>query len=100
MNRKGHKMPMRNTLDHHFRGEVCGLEIHRSDPIPAADDLDLRRMATSALNYLRGNPDPGRNCECKFSLGPLGIPAHVPLLPPNRFTYQADDHHGDNRSKC
>jgi len=80
-------MPMRNALDHHFRGEVRGLEIYRSDPVPAADDLDLRRMAASALNYLRGNPDPARNYECRFSLGPLGIPAQVPVLAPNNFGF-------------
>ena len=44
-------------------------------------------MAKSALNYLRGNPDPSRNYECKFSLGPLGIPSHVPFLPPNKYAY-------------
>jgi hypothetical protein len=37
-------------------------------------------MAKAATNYLRGNPDPNRNYECKWSLGPLGIPAFVPLL--------------------
>ncbi len=44
-------------------------------------------MAGAALNYLRGNPDPQRNYECKFSLGPLGMPAHVPLLPPNPYGF-------------
>jgi hypothetical protein len=32
-------------------------------------------------NYLRGNPDPKRDYECQWSLGPLGIPCLVPLLP-------------------
>ncbi len=80
-------MPTRDALDHHFRGEIRNREVHRSDPIPAADELDLRAMAAAALNYLRGNPDPARNYECKFSLGPLGIPAHVPLLAPNTYGF-------------
>ncbi len=35
-------------------------------------------MARAGLNYLRGNPEPARHHECKFSLGPLGIPCHYP----------------------
>ena len=54
---------------------------------PRADDLDLVTMARHALNYLRGNPDPHRHYECKFSLGQLGIPAHVPLLASNDFGF-------------
>jgi hypothetical protein len=80
-------MQMNNSLDHHFRGEIRDLKVYQSDPIPAADDLELRAMAASALNYLRGNPDPARNYECKFSLGPLGIPAHAPLLAPNTYGF-------------
>jgi hypothetical protein len=80
-------MQMRDSLDHHFRGEIRDLEVYRSDPVPAADDLELCAMAGSALNYLRGNPDPARNYECKFSLGPLGIPAHVPLLASNPYGF-------------
>ena len=80
--------PMTTTrLQQHFRGEIRAGAAVQSAAAAQGDDLDLRRMAVSALNYLRGNPDPGRNCECKFSLGPLGIPAHVPLLPPNRYGY-------------
>ena len=44
-------------------------------------------MANAALNYLRGNPDPSRNYECKFSLGPLGIPAQVPFLATNKYGF-------------
>lgn len=52
------------------------------------DDVDLAEMARGALNYLRGNPDPARDYECKFELGPLGIPCHLPLsVPPNQYGY-------------
>jgi hypothetical protein len=54
---------------------------------PQPDDLDLAAMARAALNYLRGNPDPARNYECKFALGPLGIPYHVPISPPNEYGF-------------
>ena len=50
--------------------------------------MDLAEMARGALNYLRGNPDPARDYECKFELGPLGIPCHLPLsVPPNQYGY-------------
>ncbi len=78
---------MNNSLGSSFRGEIRNLAIDRSDKAPAADDLDLSRMAAAALNYLRGNPDPARNYECKFSLGPLGIPALVPLLASNKYGF-------------
>ena len=44
-------------------------------------------MARWGLNYLRGNPDPARGYECKFALGPLGIPCHVPISPPNQHGF-------------
>ncbi len=44
-------------------------------------------MAKAALNYLRGNPEPRRDYECRFSLGLLGIPNTVPLLPSNRWGF-------------
>ena len=78
-------MRMRDVFQRHYRGEISDFAICPPMTAPAADDLDLRAMAAAALNYLRGNPDPERNYECKFSLGPLGIPAHVPLLPPNKY---------------
>ena len=81
------QMNMNNSLNYSFRGEISNLAVDRSDKAPAADDLDLRRMAAAALNYLRGNPDPARNYECKFSLGPLGIPALVPLLASNQYGF-------------
>ncbi len=80
-------MNIRDSLHRHFRGELSDLGFCPANATPVPDDLDLRSMARAALNYLRGNPDPARNYECKFSLGPLGIPAHVPLLPPNRYGY-------------
>ena len=80
-------MQIPDQLRRQFRGEITGLSLAAPAEKPAPDDLDLPAMAASALNYLRGNPDPARNCECKFSLGPLGIPAHVPLLPPNQYGY-------------
>lgn len=79
------RRPDGRSLAAHYRGEIIGLEWQRAAGAPAPDDLDLAAMAKKALNYLRGNPDPARHYECKFSLGPLGIPAHVPLLPPNRY---------------
>jgi hypothetical protein len=78
---------MKNSFNNHFRGEIRDFNINSSDAVPVADDLQLSVMAAAALNYLRGNPDPTRNYECKFSLGPLGIPAHVPLLPSNQYGF-------------
>jgi hypothetical protein len=75
------------SLAAHFRGEIRGLAWQAPTQSPLPDDLDLTVMAQRALNYLRGNPDPQRGYECKFSLGPLGIPAHVPLLLPNAYGY-------------
>jgi hypothetical protein len=69
----------------HYRGEIRGLEWEPAAAAPRPDDLDLPAMAKRALHYLRGNPDPARGFECKFSLGPLGIPCHVPFLPSNRY---------------
>jgi len=76
-----------NQLAPHFRGTLSGLRPAAAAGPEQPDDLELPALARAALNYLRGNPDPARNYECKFSLGPLGIPCHVPLLPPNRFAY-------------
>ena len=71
-----------------FRGRITPKALPAAADRPAVkDDLDLAAMARAALNYLRGNPDPARNYECKFSLGPLGIPCHVPLVPPNKYGY-------------
>ncbi len=70
-------MQIPDQLRRQFRGEITGLTTTPPAVTPAPDDLDLRAMAAAALNYLRGNPDPARDYECKFSLGPLGIPAHV-----------------------
>ena len=58
-------------------------------PLTAArDDVDLCQMARRALNYLRGNPVPERDYECRFELGPLGIPVQVPSgVPPNQYGY-------------
>lgn len=76
-----------DALSKHFRGEINMIgEAAPSEPA-RQDELSLSGMAKLALNYLRGNPDPKRGYECKFSLGPLGIPAHVPLLPPNKYGY-------------
>lgn len=66
-----------------FRGTLSGLEFLPPAATPQADTVNLPEMARAALNYLRGNPDPQRNYECKWSLGPLGIPCLVPLLPSN-----------------
>ena len=74
-------------LPQHFRGTISDLTMGRPATAPVADDLDLRRLAAAGLNYLRGNPDPARNYECKFSLGPLGIPAQVPLLASNKYGF-------------
>ena len=64
-----------------FRGQIRDVSVVTPTQPPAADDLDLTSMAKAALNYLRGNPDPKRDYECQWSLGPLGIPCLVPLLP-------------------
>ncbi len=79
--------PTQPTLACHFRGQLADVAWCASADRPKRDDLDLRALARAGLNYLRGNPDPARNYECKFSLGPLGIPAHVPLLPQNTYGF-------------
>lgn len=71
-----------------FRGSISEVSVTPPSLRPSPDDLDLPRMARAALNYLRGNPDPDRDYECKFSLGPLGIPCHYPeVAPPNEYGY-------------
>ena len=70
-----------------FRGRLSPAKILPPSPTPKPDDFDLAAMARAALNYLRGNPDPKRNYECRFSLGLLGIPNTVPILPSNRWGY-------------
>ncbi len=80
-------MSATSGIGNQYRGEIQNLQWQPPAATPAPDDCSLPAMATLALNYLRGNPDPARNCECKFSLGPLGIPSHVPLLPPNQYGY-------------
>ena len=78
---------MNQALARQFRGEITVNETAPTRGAARRDDLSLPAMAKAALNYLRGNPDPTRQYECKFSLGPLGIPAHMPLLPPNQYGY-------------
>jgi hypothetical protein len=70
-----------------FRPEIRNLNFLSPSPEPCPDDLCFDRMAKGALNYLRGNPDPARSYECKFALGPLGIPYHVPISPPNAAAF-------------
>jgi len=74
-------------LGRHFRGalSVSSEQAARENGVP--DSLDLVAMARAGLNYLRGNPEPVRRHECKFSLGPIGIPCHTPVLPPNEYGY-------------
>ncbi len=74
-------------LSDHFRGDILDLRMVDSSPSPQRDDVDMVAMARAGLNYLRGNPDPARGYECKFALGPLGIPCHVPISPPNKQGY-------------
>ncbi len=75
-------------LNRSFRGDLEIKEWIKPAENTVPDDLDLSVMAKSALNYLRGNPDPARNYECKFHLGPLGIPYHLPeIAPPNEYGY-------------
>lgn len=74
-------------LNRHFRGTLKDIEYLENTSPGCPDDLDITEMARLAMNYLRGNPEPGRNYECKFSLGPLGIPCHVPLVETNEYGY-------------
>lgn len=77
---------MQNLSDH-FRGTLNDVtQLHSKDK-GRPDDLDLSQMARQAMNYLRGNPDPNRDYECKFSLGPLGIPCHVPMVESNEYGF-------------
>ncbi len=79
---------VKELLATQFRGTI-------SDPTTTAcvndgltDQCDLVEMARLSLNYLRGNPDPARDFECKFMLGPLGIPCHfLEWVPSNEFGY-------------
>lgn len=76
----------RQRLQEHFLGQMRPLAERIPMPPPASPDLCA--MAARALNYLRGNPDPARDYECKFELGPLGIPVHYPhSVPPNQYAY-------------
>ena len=77
----------RIELAKQFRGTLSDIGSASPQGAAEADDLDLAAMARAALNYLRGNPDPQRNYECKWSLGPLGIPCHVLLMPPRSDAY-------------
>lgn len=71
-----------------FLGDLSAVRAVTPPAEPAVDSLDLVAMARGALNYLRGNPDPARAYECKFELGPLGIPFHQPLaVPPNQYGF-------------
>jgi len=72
-------------LARQFRGQISQVSLASRSAEPKLDDLDLSAMAKAGLNYLRGNPDPKLNYECKFSLGPLGIPSWVPLVPSNEY---------------
>ena len=76
-----------SRLGVHFRGNLTVSAEQVASERGTIDPLNLVAMARAALNYLHGNPDPQRGYECKFSLGPLGIPAQVPLLPPNEYGY-------------
>lgn len=78
---------MSYTLSQHFRGDLRDLRAVVPAVAPGPDRLDLVAMARTALNYLRGNPDPARGYECRFALGPLGIPCHVPISPPNEYGF-------------
>lgn len=62
----------------HFRGNLAVSDERAAGEKGVFDPLDLVAMARAGLNYLRGNPEPARLHECKFSLGPLGIPCHHP----------------------
>mgnify|MGYP005839288827 CR=1 FL=1 len=76
----------KESISRSFRGNITN--ISESKAFSKKDIFDLTQMAVKALNYLRGNPEPSRNYECKFSLGPLGIPYHLPeLVPPNEYGY-------------
>ncbi|NUQ65552.1 MAG: hypothetical protein HUU20_24045 [Pirellulales bacterium] len=76
-----------DRLSQQFRGEIRDIAVIEPAATPQPDDFDLSAMAKSALNYLRGNPDPKRNYECKWSLGPLGIPLHVPVIASNQWGF-------------
>ncbi|MEN6547299.1 MAG: hypothetical protein ABFE07_14785 [Armatimonadia bacterium] len=76
----------RQSLQEHFLGQITA-QVEPA-PMPSPPTPDLPGMAGKALNYLRGNPDPARDYECKFELGPLGIPVHYPhSVPPNQYAY-------------
>lgn len=76
------------SLTRAFRGTLSELRVDGPAAKPSPDPVCLRTMARHALNYLRGNPDPARNYECKFTLGPLGIPAHYPeWVKSNEYAY-------------
>ena len=80
--------PVATRLGQHFRGTLQVKGEAAAKPAGVPDSLDLVAMARAGLNYLRGNPEPARNFECKFALGPLGIPCHYPeWVRPNAYGY-------------
>ncbi len=79
---------MDERLRAEFRGTIENVRSVGLSNSPRLDNLNLVAMAQAALNYLRGNPEPARNYECKFTLGPLGIPCHYPeMVRPNAYGY-------------
>lgn len=75
-------------LEKHFRGSLMVSATQPAKASGVVDSLDLVAMARAGLNYLRGNPEPARHYECRFSLGPLGIPCHYPeWVRPNEYGY-------------
>jgi hypothetical protein len=75
-------------LGEHFRGSLTVSDERAAREKGLPDPLDLIAMARAGLNYLRGNPEPARHHECKFALGPLGIPCHYPeWVRPNEYGY-------------
>ncbi|NSW57175.1 MAG: hypothetical protein HPY44_14270 [Armatimonadetes bacterium] len=77
-----------SALRRTFRDEISSVSELEPGKPAVLDPLSLTSMARAALNYLRGNPEPTRDFECKFTLGPLGIPCHFPeWCRPNQYAY-------------
>ena len=68
-----------------FRGEISDVNELIQTEIPKIPEM--AKMAKGCLNYLERTPDPSRNYECKFSIGPLNIPYHIPTNVSNEYGY-------------
>ena len=59
-------------------GYVTPVTWHDKYDLPNSGTVDFAYMAQKSLNYLKNNPDPDHDYDCRFSFAPLRLP---PLQP-------------------